>query len=167
MSIQQSHEQFEGAPVRRKIILVAENIRTPENMGMIFRVAEAFGVEMIIFSGSHGIELSTKAKRASRSTYQRIQYSFEENTLESLSKLQEQNYFTIALEITNESTPIQQYNFADHSRIALIIGSERKGVSDEALKIIDKAVHIPLYGRNSSINVVSALSIALQEITRN
>ncbi len=166
MAIQQTHHEFKGAPVKQEIVLVAENIRTPENMGMIFRVAEAFGVLRIIFTGSHGIELSTKAKRTSRSTYQRISYSFEENTINGLLSLQKEGFFNIALEITNNSQSIQNFRFSDYNKIALVIGSERKGISETALEIIPEAVHIPLYGENSSINVVSALSIALQEITR-
>lgn len=166
MAIQKSHQEFNNIPIKRQLILMAENIRTPENMGMIFRVGEAFGVEQIIFTGTHGIDLSTKAKRASRSTYQRIQFSFEINTLDSIIKLQNQGYFIIALEITKDSKPIQGFKFSEYSKIALIVGSERNGISEEALKRSQQTVHIPLYGHNSSINVVSALSIALQEITR-
>ncbi len=166
MSNQLSHKDFKVTQVKKPIILVAENIRTPENMGMIFRVAEAFGVIEIIFTGIHGIELSTKAKRASRSTYQRIKYSFNESSVDCLLNLHSQGFSSIALEITEESNPIQNFDFSEFDNIALIIGSERQGISEESLEIVSKAVHIPLYGANSSINVVSALAIALQEITR-
>ncbi len=166
MALQKSHEEVKNSQSKRDIILVAENLRTPENVGMVLRVAEAFGIKKVYFTGTYSIQLTTKVKRASRNTYQLTDHSFNENTLEVLEDLKKLQYDLVALEITNKSIPIRDFLFENYSRLAIVIGSERNGISEDSLSVISDAVHIPLYGENSSINVVNALSIALYEIVK-
>ena len=71
----------------------------------------------------------------------------------------------IALEITTESQKIEDLELNFNKKIALIIGSEISGISNELLEICNKTVHIEMFGKNSSMNVVQAASIALYEIT--
>lgn len=166
MTLQKSHQEVENSSSINNIILIAENLRTPENVGMVLRIAEAFAVKKIYFTGPHAIELTTKVKRASRNTYKKIDFSFQENTLEVLEEVSKQQYEMIALEITKDSLPIKEFPFANFPKVALVIGSERNGIAETSLAVIPHSVHIPLFGKNSSINVVSALSIALYEIVR-
>lgn len=74
--IQKEHENIENNKHNLQIVLIAENIRTPENAGMIMRLSEAFGVNKIYFAGEHSIDLTTKVKRASRNTYKNMNYEF-------------------------------------------------------------------------------------------
>ncbi|GAA5041010.1 hypothetical protein GCM10011506_41860 [Marivirga lumbricoides] len=164
--VQKQHQEVENSKHQQAIVIVAENIRTPENVGMIMRVAEAFGVERLFFTGTLGVGLTTKVKRASRNTYQKIPFFFEEDSRGIMNELQEAGYKALALEITKNSRAIQTFNFRKEDKIAIVIGSERNGISEALLSIIPESVHIPLYGQNSSINVVTALAIALQEIVR-
>lgn len=165
-SAQKQHQEVENSKHYQSIVIIAENIRTPENLGMIMRLAEAFAVKEIFFTGTFGVDLTTKVKRASRNTYQKVKFSFLEDPLQAVEEVRADQYQLLALEITKESRPIQAVDFKKISRLALVIGSERNGISDALLSEIPDAVHIPLYGENSSINVVTALAIALQEIVR-
>ncbi|MBK6266687.1 TrmH family RNA methyltransferase [Marivirga sp. S37H4] len=164
--LQKQHQDVVNSEHNKPLVIIAENLRTPENVGMVLRVAEAFAVKKVYFTGPHGIDLTTKVKRASRNTYQKIDFSFSESTLIVLEDLIKQQYEVVALEITKESIPVQEFSFADYAKVALVIGSERKGISEASLLEIPHSVHISLFGNNSSINVVSALSIALYEILR-
>ncbi|SMG50697.1 SpoU rRNA Methylase family protein [Marivirga sericea] len=165
--IQKEHDHIENEKHDFKIALIAENIRTPENVGMMMRLSEAFGVEEIYFVGDQAIDLTTKVKRASRNTYKTVNYQFGSPRLETLKHLIESGYHSIALEITDSSKPLQKYSRMGIKKIALVVGSERQGVSEELLKLCQYHYHIPMYGENSSINVVNALSIALYKITEN
>ena len=69
----------------------------------------------------------------------------------------------LALEITNNSISLNKYNFEKNEKYAFVIGNEQKGVSQEALNLSDKSVHIDMYGNNSSMNVSVATGIAVNE----
>lgn len=147
------------------IVLIAENIRTPENLGMIMRISEAFAVEKIYFAGSAHTELTTKAKRTSRNTFKTMQYEFCEDGQSPLTLLKQSGYSTLALEITENSVGINTFR-TEKNKFALVVGSERRGVSAQLLDLCDHHLHISMFGDNSSLNVVNALSIALYEITK-
>jgi tRNA G18 (ribose-2'-O)-methylase SpoU len=80
--------------------------------------------------------------------------------------LKTDNYTIYALEITKNSIPIHKASFKKNQKIALVIGDENFGVSDEILKLSDGIFHIDMFGQNSSMNVVQATNIALYEITK-
>ncbi|WP_296620073.1 TrmH family RNA methyltransferase [Marivirga sp.] len=165
MEIQLSHHEFNSASIEHQIVLIAENIRTPENVGMIMRLSEAFGVEKIYFVGDHTVELTTKVKRASRNTYKTMHYEFNLDGIKEIEKLKNSGYHAIALEITNRSIPIQNFNADQYKKMVLIVGSERQGISEEMLQLCQSHYHIPMFGENSSINVVNALAIGLYKVT--
>lgn len=165
MEVQQSHYEFKSAAIEHQIVLMAENIRTPENVGMIMRLSEAFGVEKIYFVGEHAIDLTTKVKRASRNTYKTMNYEFLLDGEGKIKKLTDSGYQSIALEVTNKSKPIQSFKADQYKKTVVIVGSERQGISEKLLELCENHYHIPMFGNNSSINVVNALAIGLYKVT--
>ncbi|MFT4740055.1 MAG: tRNA G18 (ribose-2'-O)-methylase SpoU [Marivirga sp.] len=164
MSLQKSHEAVKNARHEVDITVVAENIRTPENLGMILRVAEAFGVRKIYFVGIKGVNFTTKAKRAARNTHTLNNFEFLDEGVALLRTMKKKDAEVVALEITSTSLAIDQAHFNFHKPIVFLIGSEREGISEPLLQLADQAVHIKMYGSNSSINVTNALSIALHQL---
>jgi tRNA G18 (ribose-2'-O)-methylase SpoU len=165
--IQKEHEHIKNAKHDLQIVVIAENIRTPENVGMIMRLSEAFGVEKIYFAGNEITELTTKVKRASRNTYRSMNYKFVVDGLNEIHKLKNAGFRSIALEITENSHNLQNFTADAHDRIVLVVGSERQGVSDKLLQMCEMHYHIPMFGINSSINVVNALAIGLFKLTES
>lgn len=163
--IQKTHERIQNTQHSLEIVLMAENIRTPENVGMMMRLSEAFGVQKIYFVGTLSLELSTKVKRASRNTFKTMKYEFGVEGTEKLEQLIDSDYHAIALEITDRSTPISTITTSAGQKIVVIVGSERQGVSEELLQQCENHYHIPMFGDNSSINVVNALAIGLYKLT--
>jgi len=147
------------------ITLVCDNVTNATNIGSLFRMADAFGVEKIIFCGNH-IPLGRKMTKTSRATEKVIAFETNESVLEVVLKLQMQNYNIISLEITSNSLPIHTYKFSKSKPIVLIVGDENFGVSEAILKVSDDIIHINMFGQNSSMNVVQATNIALYEITK-
>lgn len=148
------------------IVIICENISVPENVGMVFRIADAFGAEKIYLTGESVQLPNKKIEKTSRSTINFIPHEYVENTSVLLKKLNEIGYKNIALEITTNSIALQHYKCNVEDKIALVIGAESKGVSEETLKLVDDSIHIEMFGRNSSMNVTTALSVALYEITK-
>lgn len=147
------------------IILICDNVTNAPNIGSLFRIADAFGIEKVVFCGEH-IHLGRKMTKTSRATENYVNYEVVPSALEIAQTLKNKNYQLIALEITSESQSIHNYQLTSKQPLAIIIGDEIHGVSDELLELCDAVVHIEMYGNNSSMNVVQATSIALYEFTK-
>ncbi|WP_298899920.1 TrmH family RNA methyltransferase [uncultured Psychroserpens sp.] len=147
------------------ITLVCEQVTNAPNIGSLFRTADAFGIEQIIFCGEH-IPLGRKMMKTSRATEKSVKHEVKTNALDVVSTLKSNGYFIVALEITTNSKALVDYIFPKDTPIALVIGDENFGVSETILNTCDATIHIDMYGQNSSMNVVQATSITLYEITR-
>ncbi|WP_323789854.1 TrmH family RNA methyltransferase [Psychroserpens sp.] len=147
------------------ITLVCENVTNAPNLGSLFRTADAFGVEKIVFCGEH-IPLGRKMTKTSRATEKFVDFEISDNALEVTTQLKAKGYQIVSLEITDSSAALHDFKFSNKQPIALIIGDENYGVSKTLLKLSDDIIHIEMFGQNSSMNVVQATSVALYEITK-
>lgn len=147
------------------ITLVCDNITNAPNIGSLFRTADAFGIEKIIFCGST-IPTGRKMTKTSRATEKIVPFEENESIIGIINQLKSENYKIISLEITDNSMPLDSYAFPINQNIALIIGDENFGISETILNLSDAIIHIEMFGQNSSMNVVQATSIILFEITR-
>lgn len=163
--MQLTHENTQFEKRCFPITLVCDHIYFQQNLGSLFRIGEAFGIEKIIFIGKDIPLTPRKINKTSRSTHLQIPHSIVEETTEAITLLQKEEYHIIALEITSTSSPIQQLMVPKNKKIALLIGNEIEGVSASLLAIAKQITHITMYGNNSSMNVVQATSIALYEIS--
>ena len=163
--MQLTHENTQFEKRCFPITLVCDHIYFQQNLGSLFRIGEAFGIEKIIFIGKDIPLTPRKINKTSRSTHLQIPHSIVEETTEAITLLQKEEYHIIALEITSTSSPIQQLMVPKNKKIALLIGNEIEGVSASLLAIANQISHITMYGNNSSMNVVQATSIALYEIS--
>lgn len=71
----------------------------------------------------------------------------------------------ISVELCDESVPLRDFDARAFDGVALLVGNERAGVSQTALDLSKAAVHIDMFGNNSSLNVATALAIALYGVT--
>ena len=163
--MQLTHENTQFEKRCFPITLVCDHIYFQQNLGSLFRIGEAFGIEKIIFIGKDIPLTPRKINKTSRSTHLQIPHCIVEETTEAIALLQKEEYHIIALEITSTSSPIQQLMVPKNKKIALLIGNEIEGVSSSLLAIANQIKHITMYGNNSSMNVVQATSIALYEIS--
>ena len=163
--MQLTHEENQFERKTFPITLVCDHIYFQQNIGSLFRISEAFGVENIIFLGKDIPLTPRKINKTSRSTHLHVPHTIIEETAELVDFLLQNNFEIIALEIASNSKPLKEVTIPDNKKIALLIGSEIDGISDELLKISNQIVHINMFGKNSSMNVVQAASIALYEIT--
>lgn len=132
--------------------LYLDHLRSPYNVGSIFRSSEAFGVKKIFLSPGSASPLHERAKRTSRGTVDALSWETEE--LENI----DMPIFAL------ETGGVDISSFAFPKRGICIIGSEEEGVSREALKRAQYSlgrVSIKQFGVKGSINVASAVAILL------
>ncbi len=163
--MQLKHSETSFKKIKFPITVVCDKIRTPENIGMTFRVCESFGVQKIILSAESPSPKDKTVKRISRNTNELIAYETSNNLFKTVTELKQNGCKIIAVEITKTAIPIQKLNFQKKEELVLIIGTERNGIEEELLHLAHETVYIPMYGENSSMNVVNALSVVLYELT--
>ena len=87
------------------------------------------------------------------------------DTQDLFSQLGLDDYRLVALEITENGKELTELLWKANQKIAIVIGSERHGISKESLQAIQESFHIKQFGRTGSINVGNALSIVLFHLT--
>lgn len=161
--IQLTHNDVDNKQRKFPITIVCDAIRTPENIGMCFRISESFGVEKIYFHENSPSIDNRKVINTARNTINQINYESYKNFNDLIQLLKQQGNTIIGIEITDKSIDIQDFKLKKNEKIVLLLGSERNGIQN--INLVDKTIAIPMYGRNSSMNVVHSLAITLYEVT--
>ena len=161
MQKQLTHYEFKQMQKSNKndIIFVLDNLEHDENIGSAFRIADAFNITKIIIIKNGEIDLK-KLQKTARSCQKNVDYSIYDNATDALNEITTLGFTPINIEITSTSVPLRAVNFSDIGKVALIVGNERDGVSDEILQQVPLSCHIEMYGNNSSMNVSTSLAIA-------
>lgn len=162
--VQLEHDQIIHDNVKHPITVVLDNVELGVNVGSIFRICDGMGAEQLYLCGRTPSPDDKNVRKSSRSTEKSVIYLQKDNTLEAIQELKKQNYKIVALELTSNSVSIENYSFFENNaKVAIIVGNEKHGISSDVLDNVDAAVHINMYGQNTSLNVSTALSIALYE----
>ena len=180
----------------KKIAVVLYNVRSRENVGSIFRTADAAGVSKIYLCGitptpgvgnpkfeilnpkqipNHKpqIQNSDKIAKTALGAEKWVPWEYCKQTWRLLDKLKKDGVNIVALErfdkLTASRLKIRTKNFfifKPRFPLALVVGNEVKGLSSQILKYCDKKISIPMYGKKESLNVSVAAGIALYQLTR-
>ena len=154
MSEQLDHYSTNFSSEKFPILLITDQVNSPANLGSLFRLADAFHIEKIIFCGiEEEVINSNRLKRTARSTQNNVAFQFEDSIETVIEHLQQQKIEIFALEITNDSIPVEEIQLQENKKIDLL---EKTSAN----------LHIKMYGNNSSMNVAQATGIALYEITK-
>jgi len=164
MSFQHTHTTSSFSVKKFPIVLVCDGVQSPSNIGSLFRTCDALGVSEIVFCNSDLNINSSRLQKTARSTQKRVSFSESNNIIKTIEEFKQKGFNPIALEITDNSIPLEKLSLPNNENVVLIIGNEKLGISKKVLKYISLSVHINMFGDNSSMNVVQATSIALHSI---
>jgi len=167
MSLQHSHSTSPFSIQTFPLIIIGDGLQSPANVGSLFRISDAFGVSKIIFCNTSININSSRLVKTARNTHNKVPYTISNDILSEIKKLTQEGYEILALEITNDSLPLGKLSVHSSEKKALIIGNESTGISEDLLGMASQVFHIPMFGTNSSMNVVQATAIALYELTKN
>ncbi len=151
------------------VVVVLDNIRSTFNVGSIFRTADASGVFKIFLCGLTPCPPNSKISKVALGAENYISWEKIKITWQLLKRLKKEGYFLIALEQNREAKDIfslKATNFKKAEKIALILGSETKGISPKILKRTNLKVFIPMFGEKESLNVSVAFGVAIYQLRR-
>ncbi len=149
---------------RSEIYIILDNILDTYNIGSVFRLADAVGAKKVYLCAGSETPPNHKIKKASVGTWQWVSWSYHANTADALQELKTENPKVKIIGVELDARAID-YTKADYSLpIALVVGHESDGISQEILSMCDQIVQLPQLGINKSLNVMVALGIVLYEV---
>lgn len=138
--------------------VVLDNIRSLENIGSIFRTADAIGVTKIFLCGISGKPPHPKIAKSALGAENTVQFEYYKQTSRLIDRLKRDKIFIVALE--QDKKAISYAKLKPHFPLALIIGNEVKGISKRIIKKSDKVIFLPMKGKKESLNVSVAFGVA-------
>ena len=147
---------------RGNFILILDGVEDPHNFGSIIRVAECLGVDGIIISKNRACPINDTVAKVSAGAIEHIKVAKVTNINTEIERLKEKNIWVYACELGGEDLD----NADLTGNIAIVMGSEGKGVSSLTRKICDGVVTMKMYGKVNSLNVSVATGIVLYECVR-
>ena len=161
-----TYEDYKPTAAKLPIWVLLDNVETPRNVGIIFRIADTLGIEGLVLCGvapnpNHKL-LSRTAKGAER----HVPSTYFEDAKTAIADFRNKGYTIVALEITDQSVDLKTVDFPKMDKILLIAGSESSGISQDVLNEVDIAIHIPTAGFCLSMNVSVSIALAVYEIRR-
>ncbi len=155
-------EPFSGTSASKHVFL--DNVRSAWNVGSILRSADAFDFRHVYICGITPTPDVSEVTKTSLGAENYVRWSTHKNGLKLASRLRDEGSQLWALELTQESIPINRVSISlDRSRPhVLVVGNEVAGVDPGILEIADRIIYIPMKGQKRSLNVAVAFAIAAQ-----
>lgn len=166
LSEQLTHETSSLETKTFPVSILLNNFDIKQNIGSIFRLADAMGSQHVYLTGRTATPPSRKITNTARSAEKYVAYSYVDNALDVVRDLKSQGVTIISLELTQNSTDLENLSLDKNEKVCLILGSEKEGVDVELLKASDHIVHIAMHGHKSSLNVSTAAAIALYKLNQ-
>lgn len=166
---QQRQAKIKAVLARRQknLAVIIEDIYDPHNAAAIWRTCEAYGVAKVhlIFDKQEPFDPKRIGKSSSATANKWLDFEIYKKTSDCLPKLKKQGFKIIATVLDKQARNL--YEFAWPGKIALLVGNEHSGLSEQAIKLSDYQVYIPMQGMVQSLNVSVATAIFLSEIYRS
>ncbi|MDO8601545.1 MAG: RNA methyltransferase [bacterium] len=153
---------------RQQGILVLEDIHDPHNAAACLRSAEAFGFQQVYFIFAEETKFNPKkvGSVVASSANKWLDYKVFDSTKKCFSELRKKGYEIVTTVVDNSKAESFFKVSLTKSKIALVLGNEHRGVSQEAIRLSDRHLYMPMRGFVESFNLSVFASLCLYEITR-
>lgn len=153
-----SADEFKNSE-KSNFVFVLNNIRSLNNVGSIFRTADAFRAEKIYLCGLTGTPPHRDITKTALGAEETVMWQYEKDIVALLHTLKQKQYKIIAVEQAKESLMLQYFIPNSVQKYAFVLGNEVFGVDDEVVAISDMCVEIPQFGTKHSLNVAVSAGI--------
>ena len=152
------------ASTRAPVWGVLDSLRSAHNVGSIFRTCDGANAAGLHICGFSPVPPHRHLAKTALGAVDSVGWKHHENVKEAIEELRAQNIQILAMEKTESSVSL--WNFPLRFPVALVMGNEADGLSDETIKLCDATVHLPMFGLKNSLNVSVAFGVALYEVMR-
>ena len=153
-------EQYANC-AKTPLVVVLDHVRSMNNVGSVFRTADAFRLESVYLCGLTATPPHPEIRKTALGAEETVEWHYYKDTLEAIRNLKQNDYILYAIEQAEGSISLTDISLDFTKKYALILGHEVKGIQQSVLDECDYCVEIPQYGTKHSLNVAVAAGIVL------
>lgn len=146
------------------IIIILDNIRSLNNIGSVFRTADAFLVKKIYLCGITATPPHKDIQKTALGATDSVDWEYAKNTLEVIQKLQNEGVVIVSIEQAERSLELQDFTPEPNKIYGLVFGNEVKGVQQEVVSASNLVVEIPQYGTKHSLNISVSSGVVVWDL---
>ncbi|WP_343487551.1 RNA methyltransferase [Allomuricauda sp. d1] len=143
------------------LILVLDDVRSLNNIGSVFRTADAFLIKRIYLCGITATPPHKDIQKTALGSTESVAWEYREHVLELVNELKSQKVKLISIEQAENATLLNEFEIQRQETYALIFGNEVKGVSQEVVNHSDEVVEIPQFGTKHSLNISVSVGVVV------
>jgi 23S rRNA (guanosine2251-2'-O)-methyltransferase len=151
--------------VKSPFIVVLDNVRSLNNVGSIFRTADAFIVEAVYLCGITATPPHREIQKSALGATDSVAWKYFGSAAEAVVHLRERGYVIISVEQAEGAVSLDAFMPEKGKKYALVFGHEIRGVSEEVVAMSEACIEIPQYGIKHSFNVAVSAGIVLWELS--
>lgn len=160
-----SFEQYRKSD-KSPFVIVLDNVRSHNNVGSVFRTADAFLTRKIYICGITPKPPHRDIQKTALGATESVEWSYYESTIDAVSELKKEGYLIIGIEQAEGSVKLHDFNIDSGKKYALIFGHEVNGVEQNVIDMCDICVEIPQFGTKHSFNIAVSAGIVLWELNK-
>jgi len=146
------------------LLLLLDQLQDPQNVGSLLRTAEAVGVQGVVIQRRRAAGITPAVVHASAGAVEHLTVAQVTNVVSAIDKLKAHDVWVAGLEAARGA---QRYDQTDlHGPLAIVVGSEGRGLRRLVRERCDFLLELPMYGRVTSLNASVAGSVVLYEALR-
>lgn len=153
-------EEFKQAE-KTPLIIVLDNIRSLNNIGSVFRTADAFLVEKIYLCGITATPPHKDIHKTALGATDSVAWTYVKDTRDLVHQLKEEGVITVAVEQAENAGMLNDFTPERERKYAVIFGNEVKGVDQDVVSSCDEVVEIPQYGTKHSLNISVSAGVVI------
>ena len=157
VSVDEYKSQVEKLP----IVVVLDNIRSLNNVGSIFRTADAFLISRLMLCGITATPPNNEIHKTALGAEDSVEWQYFATTIDCIELLKREGYTLCCLEQVKDSVALQDFVVEEGKKYAIIFGNEVNGVDQEVVNACDVCIEIPQCGTKHSLNVSVSGGIAM------
>ena len=146
------------------IVIILDHVRSLNNIGSIFRTADAFLVDHIYLCGITATPPHRDIHKTALGATESVSWSYFPDSAAVIKMLKQEGFVIASIEQVEGSVMLNRFHAVKDQRYALIFGHEVKGIDQEAVDLSDIAIEIPQFGTKHSFNIAVSAGIVLWDI---
>lgn len=149
---------------KNQLIAILDNVRSLNNIGSVFRTADAFAIEAVYLCGISAQPPHREINKTALGATESVRWKYYEQTIDAVKQLQKDGWKVYSIEQTEKSIMLNNFNPKQDEKVALVFGHEVKGVDQEIINLSDGVIEIPQKGTKHSLNISVSAGVVIWEL---
>ncbi|WP_106793805.1 RNA methyltransferase [Aquimarina sp. Aq78] len=156
-------EEFKASK-KTPLIIILDNIRSLNNIGSVFRTADAFLVEKIYLCGITATPPHKDIQKTALGATDTVDWEHQKDTLQLVQNLKSQHVKILSIEQAENAIMLNDFSLEPNQKYAIIFGNEVKGVQQQVVSESDAVIEIPQYGSKHSLNISVSAGVVIWDL---